>query len=162
MKFSSCRQTSLTTALLLFLLLELVLSASGFLAPGTSVVCCRSAKLAVVTEEQVLAAVEQAEALWTEALEARKKADEAAGKAEAANANGKSGHITSHLSPQIVSLASLADSMEQAESFVEESVKYAEEADKIEATAEAALEQTEKLLEQHLKDFPNSSLAQDE
>jgi hypothetical protein len=161
---SSRQRKSLTAVLLLLMMmmLELLWSASGFVSRSPSV-SFRSAKLAAVTEEQVLAAVEQAEGLWAEALEARKKANEAAEKAEAARASNESNHQISHLDPNIVRLANFeGTSMEQAQIFLEDAVKYSDEADKIEAKAEVALAQTEKLLEVHLKDFPDSSLAQDE
>ncbi|CAB9516524.1 expressed unknown protein [Seminavis robusta] len=149
----------LNIARLVLVLVTILPSAAFVSSTGSTTGRPRSCKLAAVTEEQVLAAVERAEALWADSLEARKNADEAAGKAEAARAGADGDHDSSHLNPKIVNLASVADSME-ADSFVEQAMKFSEKADDIEAKAEAALEETENLLERHLMDFPNSPLAE--
>lgn len=156
----------LVTSLLVLVLLPV--SSPFAVLPATQTMRHQSSwRLAAVTEAQVLAAVEEAETLWAEAMEARNKADEAAGKAEAIRAasSTEDGETpdgdapeTSHLSPKVLSLASLADGME-ADTFIEEAEKYSQEADEIETKAEKALTETETLLEQHLKDFPDSPLA---
>ena len=138
-----------------------------------------TSQLRAVTEEQVIAVVEEAEALWAEALEARKKADEAAGKAEAvqaaaaaeaaaAAASSESDKYdsdvaavvtadTSHLDAKIISMAEMADDIE-VDVYVKEAEQYSEKADEIELRAEAKLAESERLLDQHLLDFPDSTL----
>jgi hypothetical protein len=146
----------LCSLLATFLLLGLLPAANSFvLLPSTP--CSRPPRLAAVTEDQVLAAVEEAESLWAKALEARQKADEAAGKAEAVRAASNDSD-TSHLSSQVLSLAHLADGME-ADEFLQQAEEYSQQAEEIETRANAALAKTEALWEQHLKDFPDSPLA---
>jgi len=85
-----------------------------------------------------------------------------AGKAEAIRAFESGGAAeTSHLSEKTISLAALADGM-QVKELLEEAIELSEEAERVEVKAEAALKETEKLLEHHLKDFPNSPLAGEE
>lgn len=130
--------------------------------------------LAAVTEQQVEEALVRSEEMWNKVLDLRKKADEAAEKAEgiraslSQNSDAENGdkdgskHDTAHLKPNTVSsLASLGDSME-ADQYVKEAEELISEADSLEFKAKKALEETEKLLEQHLKDFPDSPLAQDD
>lgn len=127
-------------------------------------------QLHIVTEKQVEEALVASENLWNKVLDLRKRADEAAEKAEAIrasssqdsdeNSNGDGGkkHDTAHLNCNSISLAGLGDSME-ADQYIKEAEDLIEEADTLEYKAKKALEETEKLLEQHLKDFPDSPLA---
>ena len=129
-------------------------------------------QLRAVTEEDVISVVEEAEALWAEALEARKKADAAAGKAEAIKSvaaaaaadsdsdsadDEKTVADISHLDAETISMAKMADDIE-ADVYVKEAEQYSEQADKIEELAEAKLAESEQLLDQHLIDFPDSAL----
>jgi predicted nucleotidyltransferase len=130
--------------------------------------------LAAVTEEQVEQALNRSEELWNQVLDLREKADKSAEKAETirasaentteeGNSDGDSEtkHDTAHLISKSSSLSSLGDSME-ADQFVKEAEELISEADSLEFKAKKALEETEMLLEQHLKDFPDSPLAQGE
>ena len=130
-----------------------------------------SIQLAAVSEEQVEEALVKSEELWNRVLELRKNADEAAEKAEALRASsstsqdsgedGEGKHDTAHLNPNSISLASLGDTME-ADQYVKEAEELMAEADSLEFKAKKALEETEMLLSQHLQDFPDSPLANDE
>lgn len=124
-------------------------------------------QLRAVTEEDVISVVEEAEALWADALEARQKADEAAGKAEAIKSitaassdSSTAAADVSHLDAEIISMAKMADDIE-ADVYVKKAEKFSEQADKIEEMAEAKLAESEKLLDQHLIDFPDSALQED-
>lgn len=128
--------------------------------------------LLVVSEEDVLEAVEQAEILWAQALEARKTAnalsDRAEEEAEAAAGTAKEAEniFQNQTSPvsmqQLVQVDKAARSNLDATSMVNRALHATEEADKLEQLAEEALRKSEEKLEQHLKDFPESPLGQDE
>uniref|UniRef100_A0A6U0G547 Uncharacterized protein n=1 Tax=Helicotheca tamesis TaxID=374047 RepID=A0A6U0G547_9STRA len=124
-----------------------------------------SSSLNAVTEEDVIAAVEKAEDLWADALEARKKAnklsEEAEGGATSASESAdeamgalqiKSGG-TFGMSNVETAKSALNKALD-AGSKVDEALKATEEADRLEKLAEEALEASEKALEQHLIDFP--------
>eukprot|EP00529_Nitzschia_sp_RCC80_P032402 CAMPEP_0113510734 /NCGR_PEP_ID=MMETSP0014_2-20120614/38305_1 /TAXON_ID=2857 /ORGANISM="Nitzschia sp." /LENGTH=226 /DNA_ID=CAMNT_0000406727 /DNA_START=390 /DNA_END=1070 /DNA_ORIENTATION=- /assembly_acc=CAM_ASM_000159 len=125
-----------------------------------------------VTEDMVLEAVENAEKAWEAALEARKTAnaliDRAEEEAEAASIVAQETEkmvgdnqrqkipVTMQQLAQVdrASAASL-----DATSKVNRAMKASEEADRLEKVAEAALQESERMLEDHLKEFPDSSLA---
>ncbi len=131
-----------------------------------------STKMSLVSEEDVLEAVEQAEILWAQALEARKTAnalsDRAEEEAEAAAGTAKEAEniFQNQSSPvsmeQLVQVDAAAKSNLDATSMVNKALKASEEADRLEQLAEEALRKSEERLEQHLKDFPNSLLAQED
>jgi hypothetical protein len=127
----------------------------------------------LVTEEEVLAAVEEAEKLWAQALEARKTAnalsDRAEEEAEAAASTSKEVDDMFQFSKsnkipitmqQLAQADAAAKSNLDAGSMVNRALRASDEADRLEKLAEEALQRSEEKLEQHLKDFPNSSLAQ--
>ncbi len=126
----------------------------------------------LVTERDVLAAVEEAERLWAQALEARKTAnalsDRAEEEAEAAASSSqdvdsmfqysKSNKIPITMQ-QLAQADAAAKSNLDAGSMVNRALQASEEADRLEKLAEAALQRSEEKLELHLNDFPNSTLA---
>lgn len=125
--------------------------------------CC----LHSVTAEQVLEAVSQAEALFAQAVEARKTAtalsDRAEEEAEAAAANAKSVETINQDQPITFETIAKADAVTKlsmdATSWVGKAIDAANEADRLEALADEALLLSEQLLDQHLIDFPDSDIA---
>ena len=132
----------------------------------------QSVNLYLVSEEDVLSAVETAEALWAEALEARKTSnalsDKAEEEAEAAansakeidamfkNANKDSQPISMQ---QLAQGDAAARANLDAGSMVNKALQSSDEAERLEKLAEEALQTSEEQLEQHLKDYPDSPLA---
>jgi hypothetical protein len=129
-------------------------------------------RISLVSEEDVLEAVEQAEALWAQALEARKTAnalsDRAEEEAEAAAGTAKEAEniFQNRTQPvtmeQLVQVDAAAKSNLDATSMVNRALRASEDADRLEQLAEEALRKSEECLEQHLKDFPDSPLALDD
>jgi hypothetical protein len=125
--------------------------------------------LSLVTEGDVLKAVENAEKLWAEALEARKVAnalsDRAEEEAEAASTQAKEVEESMRDRSKPISMEKLAqaDAVSRANldagSLVNKALQASDDADRLLAKAELALEQSEECLEQHLKDCPDSPLA---
>jgi hypothetical protein len=126
-----------------------------------------------VPEDDVLKAVEHAEVLWAEALEARKTANALSDRAEeeaeaAANSVKEADELFKQIkeTPQPISMQQLvqadaaAASSLDAGSMVNRALQASEDADRLEKLAEEALQTSEERLEQHLKDFPESPLAQ--
>jgi hypothetical protein len=126
----------------------------------------------LVTEDDVLEAVEDAENLWAQALEARKTAnalsDRAEEEAEAAAETAKEidalfqeqrENRQSITMQQLAQADTAARTNLDAGNLVNRALRASEEADQLEKLAEEALRKSEERLEQHLKDFPNSSLA---
>ena len=120
--------------------------------------------LFLVTEEDVIAKVEEAEALWAKAYEARKAANELSEKAEAIGQDAEvSTSDATEALKQSISVAKVADAtMAQNLSLdlgnvLEQAILAQEEADEIEAQAEMALAASEAALEQHLIDFPENA-----
>jgi hypothetical protein len=124
--------------------------------------------LSLVTEDDVIEAVEKAETLWAEALEARKTAntlsDRAEEEAEAAAATSQQ-VAEMYTNMKTISLEKVAEadaatkSNIDASSIVGEALDASDKADRLEDMAEEALKLSEQNLEQHLKDFPDSPLA---
>ena len=120
-----------------------------------------------MTEDDVIAKVEAAESLWKEALEKRKTAnalsDKAKEEAEAA-ANSVKDASENIIKGNAISLEKVqaADDATRlnidAGSMVVRAFDACEEAEKCKLEAEGALQASEKALEQHLIDFPESSL----
>jgi hypothetical protein len=133
---------------------------------GTSVVGNTSPKSAlfVVTEEDVIALVEEAEDLWAKAYEARKTANELSEKAEAM---GKDAEVSTsdatEALKQSISQDKIADATTaqnlslELGSLLDEALQAQKEADEIEERAEKALAASEAALEQHLIDFPENA-----
>ena len=120
----------------------------------------------------VLQAVENAEKAWEAALEARKTAnaliDRAEEEAEAASivAQETSKMVDERAQQKVpVTMQQLAQvdrassASLDATSKVNRALKASAEAERLEKIAEIALQDSERLLEDHLKSFPNSSLA---
>jgi len=117
-----------------------------------------------VTEEDVIALVEEAEDLWAKAYEARKAANELSEKAEAI---GKDAEVSTtdatEALKQSISLEKVADATNAQNlsldlgNMLERAIKAQEEADEIEVKAEKALAASEAALEQHLIDFPENA-----
>ena len=128
-----------------------------------------SVRCYLVTEEDVFKAVEQAEALWAEALEARKTAnalsDRAEEEAEAAASSAEEVNEMFKNRENPISMQQLAQadaaarSNLDAGSMVNKALEASDEADRLEKLAEEALQRSEEQLEQHLKDCPESPLA---
>ena len=124
----------------------------------------KKSALYVVTEEDVLALVEEAEDLWAKAYEARKAANELSEKAEAI---GKDAEVSTtdatEALKQSISLEKVADATTAQNlsldlgNVLEKAVMAQEEADEIEVRAEKALAASEAALEQHLIDFPENA-----
>lgn len=130
-------------------------------------VCC------LVSEDEVLEAVDKAEELWAQALEARKTAnalsDRAEEEAEAAAANSmeidelfqtQKAQAEPITMKQLAAADAAAKSNLDAGSMVNKALQALEEAEKLEALAEEALQRSEEILDRHLADFPDSPLAQ--
>lgn len=116
-----------------------------------------------------------AETAWATALEARKEAnaliDRAEEEAEAASAVAQEtqkmvGDNQRQKVPismqQLAQVDRVAKTNLDATSQVNRAVKASEEADQLEKLAEEALQKSERLWEQHLKDCPDSPLAHEE
>jgi hypothetical protein len=125
-----------------------------------------------VTEEDVMAAVEYAEQLWAQALEARKTAnalsDRAEEEAEASEVRSKETEAfvqqnkrttQSITMEQLVQVDAAAKSNLDASVMVNRALRATDVADHFEVLAEDALRISEEWLEQHIKDYPNSPLA---
>ena len=123
-----------------------------------------------MTEEDVLDAVEKAEALWADALEARKTANALSDRAEeeaeaaASSANEVNERFKDRSEPismeQLAQADAAARSSLDAGSMVTKALDATDEADRLEKLAEEALQESENQLEQHLIDFPDSPLNQ--
>ena len=133
----------------------------------------RFSLLSLVTEDDVIKAVEEAEELWAKALEARKNAnaisDRAEEEAEASSARAleveaklKDNNIskTPITMETLVEGDAAARSSLDAGNLVNRALAASEEADKLLQLAEEALAKSEATLEQHLIDFPDSSLGE--
>ena len=124
-------------------------------------------RLAAVTEDEVLAQVEKAEESWARALEARKEAnalsDRAEEQGEAAAEIAKEAEAAIRegaISLEKIAMADQAtNSNLDAGSVLSRALQAADDADRLEAIAEVALAKSEEMLDQHLVDFPDSSLA---
>jgi ABC-type hemin transport system substrate-binding protein len=128
----------------------------------------QSAVFALVTADDVEAAVETAEKLWADALAAREQADQLSSEAEAVaeDADGKSAEEANRLKDMEksgkFSLATLSGAQIAVNSgsatmdLIADAVNAAEEAERLEALAEEALAAVEVALAQHESDFPNS------
>eukprot|EP00591_Stephanopyxis_turris_P002576 CAMPEP_0195518264 /NCGR_PEP_ID=MMETSP0794_2-20130614/12648_1 /TAXON_ID=515487 /ORGANISM="Stephanopyxis turris, Strain CCMP 815" /LENGTH=134 /DNA_ID=CAMNT_0040647203 /DNA_START=182 /DNA_END=586 /DNA_ORIENTATION=+ len=123
--------------------------------------------LKLVSDEDVLAAVENAENLWAVALEARKKADALSEEAEtgASASADLADEATTKLKSKKFGLAQIAaarmamDSSLDLGNLMDRALDAADEADRLEVIAEEALLESEKALDQHVIDFPDSPLA---
>ena len=125
----------------------------------------------MVTADDVELAVEVAEKLWAEALEAREKADKLATDAEEMTVATESDTAAAAKSVGSVeaatklNLSMLGDAQKAMSASLEVGEVLAdafdadEEASRLEELAEAALAASEKAIEQHLIDFPDSELA---
>lgn len=111
-----------------------------------------------------MAAVEKAEKLWADALEARKQADALSTEAEESitAVEGTSKNVTAEIKKgnigpdQIANAQAVMDSGIKASTVLSDAQDAAEEADRIASLAEEALHASEKALEQHLVDFPEN------
>lgn len=130
---------------------------------GNTFTSSTTSALFVVTEEEVIALVEEAEDLWAKAYEARKAANELSEKAEAIgkDAEVSASDVTEALK-QSISEEKIADATNaqnlslELGSLLEEALNAQDEADDIELRAEKALAASEAALEQHLIDFPEN------
>jgi len=124
----------------------------------------------LVSEENVLEAVERAETLWAEALEARKTAYSLTDRAEE-EANASAGtaekaadifqdKTTPITMEELVQMDSASKASLDATSLVNKAMEASDEADRLELEADEALTKSEETLDQHLIDFPDSSLAE--
>ena len=131
---------------------------------------CSGTALCLISEEDVLEAVERAETLWAEALEARKKANALIDQAEV-EANASAGtakeaenifqdKTTPITMQELVQVDSAAKASLDATSLVNKAMEASDEAERLESEAEEALKKSEETLDQHLIDFPDSSLAE--
>ena len=118
----------------------------------------------LVTEEDVIKLVEEAEDLWAKAYEARKAANELSERAEAAGKNAELSTTDAMQALQeSISIDKIADANEaqnlslELGSLLDEVEKAQREADDIEVLADKALAASEAALEQHLIDFPENA-----
>jgi len=124
----------------------------------------------LVSEEDVLEAVERAETLWAEALEARKTANALVDKAEEeANASAGTAEKAANIfqdkttpvtMEELVQVDSAARASLDATTLVNRAMEASDHASELESKAEEALKKSEEALDQHLIDFPDSSLAE--
>mmetsp|Transcript_21531 Transcript_21531/g.21861 ORF Transcript_21531/g.21861 Transcript_21531/m.21861 type:complete len:187 (-) Transcript_21531:100-660(-) len=144
-------------------------SSSSPLSPQLSTTRQKTTRMFLVSEEDVLEAVEHAETLWAVALESRKIAntssDRAEKKAEASAeqseeaANIFQNRTTPVSKEQLIQVDTASKNSLDATFFVNKALEASDEADRLEEEAEKALRNSEERLDQHLKDFPNSPLA---
>lgn len=138
-------------------------------ASGQSARCSRT-RTFLVSEEDVLEAVEHAETLWEEALEARKTATALVDQAEE-DANTSAGiakkaenifqdKTTPVTMEELVQVDSAAKVSLDATILVNKAMEASDKAEAVEAAAEEALKKSEETLDQHLIDFPDSPLAE--
>jgi hypothetical protein len=128
-----------------------------------------STRIFLVSEEDVLEAVEYAETSWAAALEARKTANELSDKAEeeaeaTAELAKKAENIFDDRSKrvtmeQLVQVDAVAKNSLESTSSLNRAMEASDEADRLEQEAEEALRKSEERLDQHLKDYPDSPLA---
>ncbi|VEU39041.1 unnamed protein product [Pseudo-nitzschia multistriata] len=126
-------------------------------------------RIFLVSEEDVLEAVERAEGLWEKALAARTEANALIDRAEVeANASAETVKKSENTfmdktkpvsMEQLVEVDKAAKASLEATTLVNEAMKASEEADRLEAEAEEALKKSEEVLDQHLIDYPDSALA---
>lgn len=144
-------------------------SSSSPLSPQLLTTRQKTTRIFLVSEEDVLDAVERAETLWAEALESRKiantssdraekKAEESAEESEEA-ANIFQDRTTPVSKEQLIQVDTASKNSLDATFFVNKALEASDEADRLEQEAEEALRNSEERLDQHLKDFPNSPLA---
>ena len=166
--------------LVLLIAASLLLSASGYFIArpirtdrvvpvvGGSPRFATSTCLSLVTEDDVIEAVEKAEAMWAEALEARKTANNLSHRAEeeAETAAETTQQVAEmYTTMKTISLEKVAEadaatkSNIDASSTLGDALDASDQADRLEELAEEALKLSEQNLEQHLKDFPDSPLA---
>ena len=157
-----------SSLLLFFLSAIYVASVASFCPPQTIIKSPTSpastTSIFLVTEEDVIKLVEEAEDLWAKAYEARKTANELSEKAEAA---GKDAELSTTDAMQAlqesISIDKIADANEaqnlslELGSLLDEVEKAQKEADDIEVLADKALAASEAALEQHLIDFPENA-----
>ena len=124
----------------------------------------------LVTEADVIEAVEMAEDLWAKALEARKTAnalsDRAEEEAEAVSMRASEVETIMKDRSQPISMEKLneadavAKSSIDAGAMVNNALELNGEADRLQELADIALKKSEELLDQHLIDFPDSPLSE--
>ena len=131
---------------------------------------CTSTEISLVTEDDVLEAVEKAESLWAKALDARKTAnalsDRAEEEAEAAASVSKDveemvNNRTAISMEQLAQADAAASANLDATIFVNKALAASDEADRLEVDAEESLKIMQERLDQHLIDFPDSPLAEE-
>ena len=123
----------------------------------------------LVTEDDVEIAVEVAEKLWAEALTARETADRLSSEAEnlceagevgaTAAAESMGGEAVKFKLSMLGDAQAAMSASLDAGKILSDAFEANEEADKLEELAEAALAASERAIEQHLLDFPDSELA---
>lgn len=127
-------------------------------------------RIFLVSEEDVIEAVELAESLWEKALEARKEANALIDRAEEeANTSAGTAKQAENIfqdkskpvsMEDLVQVDNAAKASLEATIMVNEATKASDEADQLEAHAEEALQKSEEILDQHLIDYPDSALAE--
>mmetsp|Transcript_7288 Transcript_7288/g.13067 ORF Transcript_7288/g.13067 Transcript_7288/m.13067 type:complete len:204 (+) Transcript_7288:73-684(+) len=140
-------------------------SSSAFVCSGNSRGKSREVVgLALVTEDDVLEAVDEAEELWAKALEARERANgvtetaeqeaQAASEVAQAAASELKQNPTNMSQENLTSIQTAMNSSIDASSILSDAIHADTEATELETRAEAALEKSQAALEQHLIDFP--------
>mmetsp|Transcript_16426 Transcript_16426/g.47208 ORF Transcript_16426/g.47208 Transcript_16426/m.47208 type:complete len:187 (-) Transcript_16426:155-715(-) len=121
--------------------------------------------LRLVSEQDVLDAVERAEESWAKALAAREEAKVLSDKAEEASTSAAEESEEVSLAPKDLSakggISRVADVLQaalDAGDLLAEAKRGSDEADRLEAMADRTLALSEEKLEQHLADFPDSTL----
>jgi hypothetical protein len=126
-------------------------------------------RLDLFSEDDVLESVTKAEELWGDALEARKTANALSDRAEEeAEASASASQDVSKMFKTMTSISlekiaqadTAAKSSLDAGHMVSKALEASDEADRLESLAEEALRESEKILEQHVQDFPDSPLAE--
>jgi hypothetical protein len=158
-----------SSLLLFFFSAIYVASVASFCPPQTIIkspasTSSTTTSIFLVTEEDVIKLVEEAEDLWAKAYEARKTANELSERAEAAGKNAElSTTVAMSALQESISIDKIADADEaqnlslELGSLLDEVEKAQREADDIEVLADKALAASEAALEQHLIDFPENA-----
>jgi hypothetical protein len=127
--------------------------------------CCINC---LVTEDDVVAAVDKCERLWADALAAREKVDllsteaeqlSEASSASAEQASAAAANATTFKLSMLGDIKVATDANLDANAVLADAVDASEEAERLELLAEAATAEMDKVIEQHLIDFPDSELA---
>jgi hypothetical protein len=129
----------------------------------------RIVSLRLVTEDEILERLTKAEELWAEAHDARQEANALSERAES---EADTAATKAFAAKENMKVSISLEKLEQADAatvanigateVLSMALNASEKADELELLAEQALEESEKALEQHFIDFPDSPLLVDD